>query len=447
MAPGANRGLDAFNAVHAQRKLPYYEVLGVPEDAPQSQIVSAFRKLSLKYHPDKAGGSTEKFQELNKAYKCLKDEVSRRKYDECGFDEDNICTSEVDQFVDAFFGEGARGVDARSPDWRMNTIENYIRIDLEAVPLHMRDIVRIGLEYIVSLDHDFHNVVLMQHARVDILYLMVGLLVEGDLTQEVYESEQSYTISYYDNPLQPGITPMWSDQNVLGSCSRLPPKKKQALARKELNWEEFQRRQKHALAMLENAPADPMVALEEKYRARMLATEHDRNTRAIRNQDIYENDAELDCNEFSNFLSQQKKDKEGEVPSGSADALPCSGAMQGSNLGDPELDSLLTVTQIECSQSADVTERAAHITNDKKTIVNYESYGTKDVLGFNSDGVLFVAKGGKVLRNEGHTAAQKLEPPCPNSQPSARSNSVNFPEISCGCFAVFSKFFSIKADM
>lgn len=30
------------------------------------------------------------------------------------------------------------------------------------------------------------------------------------LTQEVFESEQSYTITYYDNPLQPGIAPRWS---------------------------------------------------------------------------------------------------------------------------------------------------------------------------------------------------------------------------------------------
>ena len=36
-------------------------------------------------------------------------------------------------------------MDGRSPDWRMNSIENYNRIDLTDVPLHMRDIVRTGL--------------------------------------------------------------------------------------------------------------------------------------------------------------------------------------------------------------------------------------------------------------------------------------------------------------
>ena len=54
-----------------------------------------------------------------------------------------------------------------------------MRIDLSEIPLHMRDIVRIGLQYIVSLEQDFENVVLLQHARVDILYLMVGMLNDG----------------------------------------------------------------------------------------------------------------------------------------------------------------------------------------------------------------------------------------------------------------------------
>mmetsp|Transcript_101782 Transcript_101782/g.180484 ORF Transcript_101782/g.180484 Transcript_101782/m.180484 type:complete len:437 (+) Transcript_101782:54-1364(+) len=430
MEGGAYARLDAFNAVHAQRKLPYYDILGVAGDATQSEIISAYRKLSLKYHPDKAGGSTEKFQELSKAYKCLKNEDTRRKYDDCGFDEDNISTTEVDEFVDAFFGEGARGVDGRSGDWRLHSVDNYVRIQIDEVPLHMRDIVRIGLQYIVSLDHQFHDVVLMQHNRVDILYLMVGVLVEGQLTQQIFESQDSYTITYYDNPLQPGITPMWSDQNVLGN-KRLSAQKKKEVPRKELNWEEFQRRQKHALAMLENGPADPMVALEEKYRAKMLTTEHERRTRAIMSQDIYENDAELDCNEFSNFLSDQKKDKEREAAPGIANESPSSGHME---TGDSELDNLLAVTEITRIQSADA-ERAVSMPDNKKLVTNYESYGTKDVLGCNSDGVLFVAKGGKVLRNVGppKPAAAAQKPESKTSPKLSRS----FPLTSCMCCPVF----------
>merc|ERR1711874_117183 len=125
------------------------------------------------------------------------------------------------------------------------------------------------------------------------------MMCEGPLTQEVYNSEWSYPIRYYDNPLQPGITPMWSDQNVLGGTkakNKTPP-------RKELNFEEFQRRKKIALAMLENGPPDPMAALEEKYRTKMLAQQHQM---AIRGQDVYEDDAELDCNEYAKSLAQDK---------------------------------------------------------------------------------------------------------------------------------------------
>eukprot|EP00927_Polykrikos_kofoidii_P011259 TRINITY_DN14763_c1_g1_i1.p1 TRINITY_DN14763_c1_g1~~TRINITY_DN14763_c1_g1_i1.p1 ORF type:complete len:376 (-),score=69.69 TRINITY_DN14763_c1_g1_i1:55-1182(-) len=360
---GAHRTLDAFNTAHAQRKLPYYDVLGVPETATQSEITRAYRKLSLKIHPDKPGGSNEMFQKLSKAYRCLRDENSRRKYDDCGFDEDNIDTDEVDQFVDAFFGEGARGVDGRSGDWSCNAIENYIRIDLAEVPFHMKDIVRIGLNYIVALDHDFENVVLMQHSRVDILYLMVGMFHEGELTQEIFAGESSYSITYYDNPLQPGITPMWSDQNRL--CGRQD--KKKVLPRKELNFEEFQRRQKIALAMLENAPVDPMAALEEKYRAKMLATEH---CRSIRGQDVYEDDAELDCNAYADLRTQQSR------------------AAQGV---DDNLD----------EKGSEIVKKDADEAANENSLMTYESQGTQQVLGCSSDGVLFVAKDGKVLRNEG----------------------------------------------
>jgi len=392
METGAHRRLNVFNAVHAQRKLPYYEVLDVPENASQSEIIRAFRKLSLSHHPDKAGGSTEKFQELSKAYKCLKNDDTRRKYDDCGFDEDNICTTEVDEFVDAFFGEGARGLEGRSHDWRLHAVENYMRIDIAEVPLHMRDIVRIGLNYIVSLDHEFHDVILLQHSRVDILYLMIGLLVEGPLTQEVYASEGAYTLSYYDNPLQPGITPMWSDQNVLGQ-KKLSERKKKELPRKELNWEEFQRRQKHAQAMLENGPPDPMLALAEKYRAEMLAVEHARHTRAIMSQDIYENDAELDCTEFAKARNTKGLGAE-ETPPRAEAILLASTPMQS---GCP-----------------------------------------RDVLGASSDGALSAAQGGEALRHEG--------PPRPDAAAHGleRSWAPRFPLTSCMCLTGFSTLFAQK---
>lgn len=59
----------------------YYDILGVDEDASQKEIKEAYRKLAKEHHPDSKNGDTEKFQEINKAYKTLKDEESRAKYD------------------------------------------------------------------------------------------------------------------------------------------------------------------------------------------------------------------------------------------------------------------------------------------------------------------------------------------------------------------------------
>ena len=58
--------------------------------------------------------------------------------------------------------------------------------------------MRIGLKYMVSLEHDFENVVLLQHARVDILYLMVGMQQDGMLldfaTKEQLASDLTFVL-------------------------------------------------------------------------------------------------------------------------------------------------------------------------------------------------------------------------------------------------------------
>ncbi|MFZ1243127.1 MAG: molecular chaperone DnaJ [Candidatus Saccharimonas sp.] len=64
-------------------KRDYYEVLGVKKDASADEIKKAFRKLAVKYHPDK-GGDEAKFKEINEAYEVLKDEQKRRRYDQFG---------------------------------------------------------------------------------------------------------------------------------------------------------------------------------------------------------------------------------------------------------------------------------------------------------------------------------------------------------------------------
>lgn len=65
-------------------KRDYYEVLGVGKEASADEIKKAFRKLAVKYHPDKQGGDEAKFKEINEAYEVLKDQQKRKRYDQFG---------------------------------------------------------------------------------------------------------------------------------------------------------------------------------------------------------------------------------------------------------------------------------------------------------------------------------------------------------------------------
>ena len=68
-------------------EVDYYDLLEVERTADEATIKSAFRKLAMRYHPDKNGGCKEneaKFKAVNEAYDCLKDPQKRAAYDRFG---------------------------------------------------------------------------------------------------------------------------------------------------------------------------------------------------------------------------------------------------------------------------------------------------------------------------------------------------------------------------
>src|SRR5256714_15023183 len=68
-------------------KRDYYEVLGISRSATDQEIKSAYRRLAVKYHPDKNPNdatSEEKFKEAAEAYSVLSDTEQRKRYDRFG---------------------------------------------------------------------------------------------------------------------------------------------------------------------------------------------------------------------------------------------------------------------------------------------------------------------------------------------------------------------------
>jgi molecular chaperone DnaJ len=108
------------------QKRDYYEVLGVSKNATESEIKKSYRKLALKYHPDKNPDDSEaedKFKEAAEAYEILSDQDKRAKYDRYGhagvggaggfggggMDMDDIFSQFGDVFGGAFGGGGSFG--------------------------------------------------------------------------------------------------------------------------------------------------------------------------------------------------------------------------------------------------------------------------------------------------------------------------------------------------
>ena len=129
-------------------KRDYYEVLGVIKSASPEEIKKAYRKLALKYHPDKNKGdktSENKFKEASEAYHVLSDKGRKANYDQFGhaafeggggqrggFSNFDFSGSFSDIFEDFFegFGGGARGR-GRSSDLRGEDLRYDLSISLE----------------------------------------------------------------------------------------------------------------------------------------------------------------------------------------------------------------------------------------------------------------------------------------------------------------------------
>ena len=97
----------------------YYEELGVARNASADDIKKAYRKLAIKYHPDKNPGNKEaeeKFKEISAAYEVLSDPEKRSRYDQFGHEAYTSSGgggatdfNHAQDIFNAFFGGGGGG--------------------------------------------------------------------------------------------------------------------------------------------------------------------------------------------------------------------------------------------------------------------------------------------------------------------------------------------------
>ncbi len=131
----------------------YYKILGISKNSSKEEIKKTYRKLAIKWHPDKNlgnKGAEEKFKEISEAYDVLGDEEKRKKYDELGEDWRHFKEDERqgdfnwskwgqhqsggDDFSDFFsniFGQRRGGRTGRNPTTRGRDYKTKTTISLE----------------------------------------------------------------------------------------------------------------------------------------------------------------------------------------------------------------------------------------------------------------------------------------------------------------------------
>ena len=128
-------------------KRDYYDVLGVTNSASKDEIKKAYRKLALKYHPDKTKGdktSEEKFKEASEAYHVLSDDKRKNNYDQFGhaafegaggggqgFGGFDFNSSSFSDIFEDFFGDFGGGGSSRRSSNRGNDLRYDVSISLE----------------------------------------------------------------------------------------------------------------------------------------------------------------------------------------------------------------------------------------------------------------------------------------------------------------------------